>query len=184
MVTVVNPYDDVQQGGDGDDTSFGGSGDDYISGGAGDDRLFGRDGADRLFGGTGADRIMSGTGNDFIDAGEGDDLVFGGDGDDVIYGGAGDDMLFGGAGLDTFHYRTGDGRDRIQDYQTPQARRRSFIAGDEIVLGVEGIESFEDLMAVASQEAGGVLFDFGNGDELFLAGTRLAALDQDKFSFY
>jgi len=29
-----------------------------------------------------------------------------------------------------------------------------------------------------------VLFDFGAGDRVFLAGTRLAALDEDQFSFY
>ena len=51
-------------------------------------------------------------------------------------------------------------------------------------MSVEGIGSFDDLLSVASERNGGVLFDFGDGDELFLRGTRLAALDEDQFSFY
>ena len=47
-----------------------------------------------------------------------------------------------------------------------------------------GIETFEDLLATAEQTENGVLFAFGGGDELFLLGTRLAALDRDSFSFY
>lgn len=81
-------------------------------------------------------------------------------------------------------FETGDGRDMIFGFQASRATRRSFIQGDQLRLSVAGVDSFEDLLATASQSRGGVLFDFGDGDELFLAGTRLAALDSDQFSFY
>ena len=81
-------------------------------------------------------------------------------------------------------FETGDGRDTIADYSTTRQTRRRTIEGDEIAISVEGVDSFADLMALASERGGGVLFDFGDGDELFLRGTRLAALDEDKFSFY
>ncbi|WP_244628269.1 tandem-95 repeat protein [Stappia taiwanensis] len=160
-VNVTNPYDDIIIGGAGSDVEFGGSGDDYIDGGAGSDILFGGRGADTLVGG------------------EGNDILFGNGGQDSLRGGAGDDLLFGGAGTDTFYYETGDGRDVLFG-----SFRRSYIAGDEVALSVNGVESFADLIQYGSNTGGGVLFDFGNGDEFFLAGTRLAALDDDKFTFY
>ena len=58
------------------------------------------------------------------------------------------------------------------------------IEGDQINLSIDNIADFDDLMGYASQEGSGVLFDFGDGDELFLSGTQLAALDRDQFSFY
>ena len=96
-------------------------------------------------------------------------------------GGAGDDLLFGGRGSDTFTFSTGDGSDVVFGFS---ASRRSFIPGDELRLNVDGIDSYDDLLGAARQTWGGVLFDFGNGDEVFLAGTRLAALDEDQFTFY
>jgi Ca2+-binding RTX toxin-like protein len=138
-------------------TFTGGANDDFLSGGANDDTLFGDDG---------------------------NDVLQGNDGNDQIYGGAGDDYLIGGQGQDTFYFGNGDGSDRVLDFQVSSSRNRSFIAGDQLAIGVDGIGSFEDLLAFASQETGGVLFDFGNGDELFLQGTQLAALDQNQFTFY
>ena len=43
---------------------------------------------------------------------------------------------------------------------------------------------FEQLLAKAQEKDGGVLFEFGNGDELFLFGTQLKALDKDSFTFF
>jgi hypothetical protein len=58
-----------------------------------------------------------------------------------------------------------------------------FIAGDTIEIDITGIDDFEQLMQTAQQTNGGVLFDFGNGDNLFLMNTLLAALDKDSFTF-
>ena len=200
-VTVDNPFDvdradddggaqiagrgrDYLVGGAGTDVQSGGRGQDLLDGGAGNDVQFGGRGADVIRGGTGNDVQFGGRGADTIDGGSGDDIIFGGNGDDVIRGGAGDDLIFGGAGQDTFVFETGDGRDTVMDFRPTRQTRRRTIEGDEIVISVDGIESFAELMALASERNGGVLFDFGNGDELFLRGTRLAALDEDKFSFY
>ena len=110
------------------------------------------------------------------------DSISGGDDNDLIYGGEGNDDVSGDAGDDSIHGETGS--DTIFGWDNARSRRNSFIAGDELRLNVEGIESFDDLLGVASQTGGGVLFDFGNGDEIFLAGTRLASLDSDQFTFY
>ncbi|MEO1542151.1 MAG: tandem-95 repeat protein, partial [Pseudomonadota bacterium] len=199
-VNVTNPFDDVYEDGDGNGVGFGGRGDDLLSGGGGNDILFGGRGNDYVLGGTGRDALFGGAGDDILNGGAGNDLIFGGRGADTIFGGegndlifaggggglvdggAGNDRIFAGRGLDTFYFGSGSGRDTIYGFST--GGRRSFIEGDEIRIGVEGVENYSDLLTFASEERGGVLFDFGDGDELFLAGTRLAALDEDKFSFY
>ncbi|WP_299288283.1 tandem-95 repeat protein [uncultured Tateyamaria sp.] len=183
-IEVSNDFDDAQDGGQGTDLLFGGRGDDLLSGGSGGDLLFGGRGDDFVSGGSGRDVLFGGSGADTIDGGQDRDTIFGGSGDDVIRGGAGRDALFGGRGSDRFEFGTGDGRDTIYDFEVSRATRRSFIEGDEIALRVEGIESFDDLLGSARETGGGVLFDFGDGDQLFLAGTQLAALDDDQFSFY
>ena len=201
-VDVINDYGETEIGGNGSDVSFGGGGSDLISGGNGSDILFGGRGSDALIGGSGQDLLFGGRGSDIlqggdgrdylfggqgqdsIDGGNGNDLVFGGRGTDTISGGAGNDILYGGGGVDTFNYNAGDGADQIADFRVSRTRRNSFIEGDQIGLNIEGIDSFEALIGTASQTQGGVLFDFGNGDSLFLQGTQLAALDQDQFSFY
>ncbi|MCY1544891.1 RTX calcium-binding nonapeptide repeat (4 copies) [compost metagenome] len=128
-------------------------------------------------GGAGNDLLYSLSGDDILDGGLGDDQLFAGSGNDVLSGGKGNDTLYGGAGRDEFLFSSGDGSDRIADYQAS-------LFGDRISLDIEGIDDFNDLLAHAQEQNGGVLLDFGNGDELFLSGTRLAALDRDSFTFY
>ena len=203
-VAVSDPYENVEEGGQesdlliadtrtGDSHLSGGAGDDFLlsfagndtlRGGSGNDLIFSGSGDDRLRGGSGDDFMFGGRGNDRLSGGRGDDTLFGGRGDDRISGGKGDDLLFGGSGSDVFTYRFGDGSDRIMDYQAPRSGRRFNVEGDRIRLDVDGIDSFEDLLAVGQNQNGGVLFDFGDGNELFLSGTRLGALDGDTFSFF
>ncbi|MEM7641540.1 MAG: tandem-95 repeat protein [Pseudomonadota bacterium] len=183
-VTVTNEFDRSIEIGDDGGTGFGRGGNDLLVGGAGRDVLFGGRGNDRAIGGDGTDVLFGGSGDDWLSGGDGDDVLFAGRGRDTIEGGAGNDILFGGRDSETFRFGEGDGSDVIFGFETPRARRRSSIEGDQIELSVDGVSSFEDLLAFASETRGGVLFDFGDGDELFLAGTRLAALDSDKFSFY
>lgn len=183
FVDVDNAYEGYRtQGTDGSDTLFGGWRGGSVFGGAGDDVLFGSLFGGDVAGGLGNDTIFGLFGGGVLDGNEGDDRIAGGVGDDIISGGTGNDTLSGGWGSDTFIFATGDGQDTITDFST--ARRRSFIAGDEIRLDVIGIDDYSDLMALAEQRSDGVLFDFGNGDELFLSGTRLAALDADSFTFF
>ncbi len=202
-VNVDEPYADIETGDKGDNVLigdftgdsylFGGAGDDTLISGRGDDLLIGGSGSDWLYAGGGDDVLRAGSGddvllgaggNDKLNGGSGDDVLFGGRGEDRIAGGKGDDVLFGGRGSDTFIFKSGDGSDYIADYQPGRSGRRFSIAGDELRISVAGISDFDDLLAVGQNEWGGVRFDFGDGDELFLSGTRLAALDEDSFSFF
>ncbi|AVX03475.1 iron-regulated protein FrpA [Maritalea myrionectae] len=184
-VNVGEAVDNQEEGTDGTDVLIGDfTGDNYLSGGAGNDFLLSGRGNDLLYGGAGSDLLLAGSGDDLLDGGSGDDVLLAGRGDDSLDGGAGADLLFGGGGSDTFTFETGDGSDTIIDFETSRSGRRFSIAGDVIRLSVDGIDNFDDLFASAQEQDGGVLFAFGNGDELFLAGTKLAALDQDSFSFF
>jgi Ca2+-binding RTX toxin-like protein len=155
---------------------FGGTGHDYLNGGNGADVLFGGSGNDSIFGGDDNDQLNGDAGNDLLYGGAGADSLYGGAGSDRLHGGAGDDQLNGGAGADSFLFRQGDGSDTIADFSSGQ--------GDRIIINMQGVGSFDDLLAVGQQQTGGVLFAFGNGDELFLSGTQLAALDRNAFTFY
>jgi len=202
-VRVDEPFDNVENGGEGNDVLIGdfrsdnflnggagsdllisGRGDDTLIGGAGNDLLFSGRGADTISGGSGNDIAFAGRGRDNIDGGSGNDLIFAGRGRDVISGGLGNDFIFGGRGSDTFIFNEGDGTDVIFDYQESRAFRRFTIEGDKVQLNVDGIENFDDLLATGQQQNGGVLFDFGDGDAIFLAGTQLSALDKDDFTFF
>jgi Ca2+-binding RTX toxin-like protein len=176
VVGVQAPPQQTITGGNGVDLLFGGNGNDYINGGNGADQLSGGNGADVLFGGAGSDILAGDNGNDSLYGQSGNDILFGGNGNDFLSGGTGNDLLSGGNGADTFLFRQGDGNDAILDYSRNQ--------GDRIQIDMNGINSFDDLLAVAQQQNGGVLFAFANGDELFLSGTQLAALDRNSFTFY
>ena len=168
--------DDDIFGKGGNDFIFGGRGRDNINGGAGNDFAFGGRGHDTLNGGSGSDILLGGNGQDILNGDEGNDLLLGGRGVDTITGGAGNDFLLGGRGRDTFVFNTGDGRDVIGDFGTGNNRGGFISGGDRI--------SFDELMGFATQERNHVSFDFGNGDAIILANTRLAALDRDAFTFF
>ncbi len=176
VVGVQAPPQQTITGGNGTDLLFGGNGSDYINGGNGADILFGGNGADIVYGGAGSDILSGDNGNDVLYGQSGSDILFGGSGNDFLSGGTGNDLLSGGNGADTFLFRQGDGSDSILDYRANQ--------GDRIQIDMNGINNFDDLLATAQQQNGGVLFAFANGDELFLSGTQLAALDRNSFTFY
>ncbi len=184
VITVENPYADYDQGTDGNDRLFGNLfQQNSIFGGDGDDIVFGGFLDDSIAGGLGADILFGLGGDDTIHGNSGDDAIFGGGGDDRIYGGKGDDLLRGGSGSDTFFFKEGDGSDTVMDLQTGYSGFFISIAGDNIELDIDGVESFEDLMSYADQIGTRSVFDFGDGDVLILSATRLAALDQDMFTF-
>ncbi|MCP4183222.1 MAG: tandem-95 repeat protein, partial [Hyphomicrobiales bacterium] len=175
-----NPYDDWETGTEGSDLIIGDRFDsNKIYGAGGDDILIGGRRADQIDGGTGDDLIFGGSGQDILNGNEGSDLIFGGRGQDTITGGSQDDILFGGRGSDTFVFGEGSGHDVIVDYNSG-ARRP--LQRDNISINFDGIDNFSDLMAIAQQSGRSVVFDFGDGDTLVLAHTRLAALDQDAFT--
>lgn len=135
---------DFIRGGREEDTLQGGDGDDVIRGQRNADRLEGGDGADNLKGGGGNDTLFGNLGNDFLkggsredelDGGFGNDKLFGnsfddvlrgnrgddtlnaGGDDDTLLGGSGNDWIKGGSGADVFVFYTGDGADRIVDFE-------------------------------------------------------------------
>ena len=175
---------DQLDGGSGNDQLWGLWGNDTLNGNEGNDRIYGGSGRDTISGGAGNDRLWGESGNDTLNGNEGNDRIYGGAGRDTISGGAGNDRLWGGSGQDNFIFSAGDGRDRIMDYDTGHRWGWFYSAGDRISIDVDDIDSFADLMATASQHRGNVVFDFGNGDELILSHTRLAALDKDAFTFF
>ncbi|CAN7688252.1 tandem-95 repeat protein [Mesorhizobium sp. LjRoot246] len=185
FVKADNSYAGYQQGTTGNDNMFGGFGNGSLFGGDGDDRLVTGLLGGNAAGGRGNDTLIGFAGNNRLDGNEGNDSITGGIGKDTISGGTGNDQMTGGLGNDNFIFAQGDGSDTITDFD-PGLRllRTFFIAGDEISIDVNGINDFDDLMHAGHQTDTGVLFDFGNGDQLFLKGTQLAALDKDSFTFF
>ena len=103
---------------------------------------------------------------------------------DTVSSDINNDWIFGNWGSDTFVYSSGDGRDTIVDYETGTSSTWYQSSGDQISIDIDGINSFDDLMGYGSEDGSNVVFDFGNGDELILSTTQLAALDQDAFTFF
>lgn len=191
---------DQLDGGDGNDVLFGGAGADALIGGAETDRahygdsftsvvadmlhperntgyaagdvyagienLQGTIGDDLLGGDNGANMITGAKGNDQIAGRGGNDYLIGLDGNDTLAGGTDNDSLLGGAGADQFLFGAGDGRDRILDFSTAQDTLRI----SSKLPGVTGITMAEVIDRFAAAADGGTLFDFGNGDTLFLKG--------------
>jgi Ca2+-binding RTX toxin-like protein len=189
--------DDELSGEDGNDEIEGGKGNDMLYGDQGDDKLNGDDGDDRLWGGDGNDRLVGGKGNDMLSGNLGDDTLRGGDGMDRLLGGAGIDNLTGGDGRDTFVFHFGDGDDVILDFTTPENRFYNDGArgrgrddqhsrdGDliEISSDLTGFDVFADILAHANQVGDNAVIDFGGGDTLTLAHTRVTNLHADSFVF-
>ncbi|WP_158964432.1 hypothetical protein [Chachezhania sediminis] len=112
--------------GDGGNGLFGNGGDDFLwitgktnraDGGAGDDIIDARVGGGTLSGDLGADQILGGMLQIRAFGGGGADRIIGSTANDLIDGGSGDDLLTGGAGRDRFVFATGDGKDRITDFE-------------------------------------------------------------------
>ncbi|MEO1148316.1 MAG: choice-of-anchor I family protein [Cyanobacteria bacterium J06638_22] len=178
----------------GNDRLVGGAGVDTLLGGAGDDNLVAGEDGDRLLGGGGNDTLRGNVGNDLLNGGAGNDTLFGGDGsdtlnaqggDDVLRGGAGDDVLRGGAGNDRFvgelgddvivtdggrdrvAIRSGQGFDRVQDFN---------VNLDKVdLLGL----SFGDL--TFSQQVNGAVIAANGENLLLLNNVNVSALTSDVF---
>lgn len=126
----------------------GSAGRNYLAGAGGNDALKGMAGNDALSGGAGADTILGGTGNDRLN------------------GGAGRDVLWGGAGADDFVLTKGADADRAKDFGT----------GDRMAFDADlwggGLSKTQVVKNFAKETSAGVLFDFGDGDSLLLAGVQ------------
>lgn len=112
--------------------------------GSGDHDLIGTDGDDRLTGNTG---------NNVINGGDGDDRIDSGDGDNTIVGGEGDDVMTGGDGSDRFHFGSGDGNDRIED----------FTLGKDMITFHEDVDP--DTVGISGNGDGNVVIRYGEAGE-------------------
>ena len=183
-VTVTDPYNGWRQGGSGND-SFPVSlrTANSVYGAGGNDTINGGNLADQLAGGPGNDSLVGLLGDDRLEGGDGNDSLGGGSGNDVLIGGRGDDALNGGWGADRFVFRRGDGHDSLLDMSPGPDAGPNGLSGDRIVLQIPGIAGFNDVLQYARQVAGGVSFDFGEGDTLFIAGVQLPDITLDWFLF-
>lgn len=182
------PDADVIEGLGGADSLSGGRGADSISGGGGRDVVLGQGGADTLEGGGGRDELRGGAGGDALSGGGGRDMLIGnggkdalngdggrdqmngGGGVDTLDGGRGADQLTGGGGRDFFVFATGDGRDRVLDYQD---RRDKFMIED-------GAASFSDLTILTLGDD--TLIRFSNV-RVIVEDTDSSLLDASDFLF-
>jgi len=151
----INEYAETN-GSDGFDFITGSRVDDIVDAGGGNDVVLGRGGWDELSGGAGRDVLIGGSGNDILD------------------GGTGRDGLKGGRGEDTFIFEQGDGRDRLV----------GFDADDDLIsLSLAGIDSFDDLAALARDRGADTVLQFGSGDALVLKGVEFDELSAANFDF-
>ena len=108
-------------------------------------------------------KISGGSGANILEGGGGDDLLRGKEGMDQLAGGAGNDTLVGGADSDVFVIREGSDLEIV----------KGFTIGEDIIRIVNGaVDSFDDLLAIMTDESGGAEADFGGGDILKLQGRR------------
>ena len=139
-------HNDLIVGDNASNTLSGRGGLDRLEGGGGDDRLYGDDGSDQLRGGLGLDHIEGGAGND------------------ILFGNA----LSADNGADTFVFRTGDGIDRIADFDD---------GADLIDLSSTSL-SFEQL--AISSDGSNATIGYG-GDTIILNDFDALLLSQDDF---
>lgn len=90
-------------------------------------------------------------------------------GDDALWGGKGNDRLSGGDGADSFHFSTGDGNDRVMDFDA---------ATDALHLeGWTAFADLDDLKANFATDSGDDLVIKVGKDSLTILGVHKADLD-------
>lgn len=171
-----NSGDDIAHGGAGADTINGHSGNDTLYGGDGSDKLVGGGGHDILFGEDHNDTIYGGSGNDELSGGSGNDYLTGGSGNDTLDGGTGNDKLLGGSGADIFIFDFSVepiGNDRVFD----------FGADDMLMFINSGLSSFEELLALGTEDANGCAFEFSGESTLSIRDFTLEDMSSDMCLF-
>lgn len=152
------------------ENAIGGRGSDKIIGNGAANSLKGGGGKDNIKGGGGSDTLAGGAGGDNLNGGGGQDVLRGGGGGDTLRGGGGNDTLRGQSGGDTFVFKTGDGADRVLDFQD-----------DVDHVKVVGFGSKALVLSYADTGGGDVSFDFGHGDVLTIQDVTLTELRDDLF---
>lgn len=155
-------------------TLTGNRGSNDLHGAGGNDILRGAAGLDRLWGDDGADQLWGDDGNDWMSGGQGRDMLWGGAGNDRLNGGTDADVMYGQTGADVFVFQANFGSDVVQDFSL---RDRDTLALDNALWGNAHLTEAQVVGRFADVIAGRVIFDFGNGEVIRLAGiTTLAEL--------
>ena len=179
--------EDVLWGQGGNDELYGNDGNDWLIGGIGADKLDGGNGWDTVrysyaatglradlqdfWGNTGdaagdtyfgAENVVGSDWNDLLLGDNSANEVWGDYGDDHIWGRGGNDVLAGGNGVDTFHFTSGWGADRLLDYKVGGAEKLSFD-------GIAGLTSFSQL--TLTDAAAGLTVSYG-GNSILLQGIH------------
>jgi Ca2+-binding RTX toxin-like protein len=158
-----------------DERIFGTTLDDFIDGLAGDDSIQGAEGDDQLLGNNGQDDLFGQSGNDTLSGGSGDDYLDGGAGHDELIGGPGADVYFGHEGQDTFVISSGDGSNRLSDFD---------LNSDTIRLVDSGFASAAEVMASISKPFSNVsrlTFDDGTTVDVFHSSRTSTPLTPEHF---
>lgn len=148
----------------------------FYSGGLTEDSLVS---IETAFGSAFGDRLVAGSTASRLEGRGGADNISGLGGNDTLVGGADADTLSGGAGNDTFEFAGGFGADRVAD----------FVEGASVadVIRLVGLgaafDSFAEVIAVATQSAGDVVFNFGGGNTITVLSATVAGFDPNDFSF-
>lgn len=164
---------DQMRGGLSGDIMRGNSGDDVIVGNQGADTLDGQDGDDIVWGGSGADIMFGGNGNDQLSGDGGDDVLFGQAGADVIDAGAGDDRIRSNAGADTIVFKSGNGIDRVLDFEDGQDRIdvQSYFFGDFADVAGQLVQQGTNVRLIDGSDiliiSNALLADFSGADFIF-----------------
>ncbi len=146
----------------------GGAASDTLIGNATRNVLLGNGGGDTLLGKNGRDILRGGGGNDTIKGGNGNDAIKGGTGSDTLRGQKGNDTIFGNAGADTIIFSRNHDNDKVRGFD------------DNLdTLKVTGYGSKANVMSMASDIDGNVVFDFGNGDMITVFNISVSAIEDD-----
>ena len=201
-----NGLDNVLTGNSGANTLTGLDGNDRLDGGTGNDTMVGGLGNDTYVvqaagdvvtenAGEGSDTIessisiaalaanvenltltgssaLNGTGNAL------NNIIIGNSGANALTGGAGNDTLVGGLGADTFNFAAAFGLDTISDFQAGAG------LADVISLSLgTGFDTFEEIMAAATQEGSNTVITFDASNKITLTGVLATTLVADDFLF-
>lgn len=165
-IALGTGVNDVELLGTGNLKATGNMAGNLMIGNSGGNVLTGLGGNDSMDGGAGADVFYGGGGHDVIFGGAGSDILRGGLGSDTLVGETGRDILTGNLGRDHFVFEGDFGRDRVTDFRRGQGDRLEF---DHSLW--TGTKTAADVVAsFAHIGTNEVYFDFGDGNQVHLAG--------------
>jgi hypothetical protein len=126
------------------------------------------------------ENAIGGSGNDTIIGNAADNVLNGGPGNDKLEGGGGHDTLIGGTGNDTFIFGPHDGVDNISDFDPIAGSNNSDIV---LLSGINGVLSFNDVLAHLSQVGSNAVLNFGAGETLTFQNVSVSNLTSADFQF-